>query len=57
MDNEYTRKEKVCPLISDYCDCEHMNCTCCITYEEDYIDTADKEGMIRLNQLIKRNNL
>ena len=26
MDNEYTRKEKVCPLIGNYCNEEHRDC-------------------------------
>lgn len=25
-DNEYTRKEKICHLIDDYCNEEHKNC-------------------------------
>ena len=25
-DNEYTRKEKICPLIGDYCNEEHKDC-------------------------------
>lgn len=54
MNNEYTRKEKICPLIGEYCDCEHMKCSCCITYEEDYVETMDKEGMDRLHWLINQ---
>lgn len=33
-DNEYTRKEKECPLIGDYCDEEHKNCDRCIAEED-----------------------
>jgi len=33
-DNEYTRKEKVCPLIGDYCDEKHKNCDKCIAEED-----------------------
>ena len=32
--NEYTRKEKVCPLIGDYCNEEHKNCDRCIAEED-----------------------
>ena len=34
MDNEYTRKEKVCPLIGDYCNEEHKDCDRCIAEED-----------------------
>lgn len=33
-DNEYTRKEKECPQIGDYCDEEHKNCDRCIAEED-----------------------
>lgn len=34
MDNEYARKEKVCPLIGDYCDEEHKDCDRCVAEED-----------------------
>jgi len=30
MNNEYTRKETICPLIGEYCDREEKNCDICI---------------------------
>ena len=33
-ENEYTRKEKVFPLIGDYCDEEHKDCDGCIAEED-----------------------
>lgn len=49
MDNEYTRKEKVCPLISDYCNEELKNCDRCVAEEDAwqrvqcYIDSHNYE--------------
>lgn len=36
MDNEFTRKEEICPLLGDYCDEEHKDCTRCVHEELDY---------------------
>lgn len=33
MNNEFTRKEKVCPLIGDYCNEERKDCNRCIAEE------------------------
>ena len=35
-DNEYTRKEQICPLVGDYCNEEDKNCDKCISDEEIY---------------------
>lgn len=35
-DNEYTRKEKVCPLAGEYCNSEDKNCDRCIAEEEEW---------------------
>ena len=34
MDNEYTRKGKVCPLIGDFCNEEHKDCDRCVAEED-----------------------
>lgn len=34
MDNEYTRKGKVCPLIGNYCNEEHKDCDRCVAEED-----------------------
>lgn len=34
IDNEYTRKEKVCPVIGDYCDEEYKDCDRCVAEED-----------------------
>ena len=52
MDNEYTRKEKQCPLIGDICDCFHKDCSLCILYEDQYQEEMCKEEMTRLHTLI-----
>lgn len=36
MDNEYTKKEKECPLIAGFCTQEHKNCNICIAEEEEW---------------------
>lgn len=36
MDNVYTRKEEICPLIGQLCDSEDKNCDKCIGEEEQY---------------------
>ena len=34
MDNEYTRKEKECPLVIGFCNQDHKDCNICIAAEE-----------------------
>lgn len=34
MDNEFTRKEKICPLAGDYCDERDKCCNDCIDKED-----------------------
>ena|GEM_PF-4110981 len=34
MDNEYTRREKICLLIGNMCDREDKDCSICIAEEE-----------------------
>lgn len=36
MDNEFTRKEKPCPLSGELCDREDKDCNYCIAEEEKY---------------------
>lgn len=36
MDNQYTRKEKICPLANDYCNREDKDCNVCISKEDNY---------------------
>lgn len=43
MDNEYTRKEKECPLIGEMCNYKSKNCERCICKEEEHQIKQAKE--------------
>lgn len=43
MDNEYTRKEKICPLIGEICNHKDKNCDRCIYEEEQWQIKQSKE--------------
>lgn len=36
MDNEFTRKEKECPIAGALCNQDHKDCNICISIEEAY---------------------
>jgi hypothetical protein len=36
MNNTYTRKEEICPLINQMCNCDDKNCNRCVGEETQY---------------------
>lgn len=47
MDNKYTRKEEVCPITTEYCECVIKNCSLCLLCDDDY------EGIVNIEQMSK----